>query len=617
MVASSYVSTKSLAVLPTDLLATDELDNPATARSIAEKWVSAFDKAITTYDADVFVDLFHNDGYWRDLIAFTNDYRGIAKINIHQAARDRLSVVKARDAKLTDPAPCGSRPFEGHSYIESRFEFFTELGPAFGHARIVKTEEGDYKAYVLMTCIAGVHDHEEQVFGNRLEGAHNSELTYAQIRQAELDNPEPSVLIVGAGHNGIDIAVRLKAYGIKSLLVDRNARVGDNWRSRYASLTLHDTLWGAQQPYLPFPGIFPRYLSAGMLGDWLELYVRAVALNVWTSSFVDPSSTKYDERTKTWSVTVLRNGVTRCTFKVSHIVMATGLGGGKPKFPPPAVGQDIFEKPIKHAFQHKSGAEYNGKKALVVGTGSSGHDIAFDLYNNGAEVVMLQRSPTFIMSLANGIEYLNKGLFQDNGPPIDWADEVVETLPKAVVKAYMKNVIPIIAEMDKDILAGLENAGFRTDFGPDGSGHIFLSAERNGGYYFDSGACEHIINGDIKIRPGEIDHFTKDSVVFKDGNVLTPDVVIFATGVTGFKESLAETLGNDYVKLLKPVWGLDEENELNSCFRDCGIPRVYFMVGALPLARFNSKIVAIQILAEQLGVFGERYSIDAQKMSAA
>ncbi|KAK9427522.1 hypothetical protein V1505DRAFT_404078 [Lipomyces doorenjongii] len=616
MVASSYIPTKSLATIPRDLLTAAELDDPAIARTIGENWVSDFNRAVVACDAEAFDELFCIEGYWRDIIAFTNDYRGIAKVNILQAARDRLSVVNAKEAKLTDPSPSSNRPFNGHSYIESRFEFVTELGPAFGHARIVKTDGGHYKAYVLMTCIAGVHGHVEQVFENRLEGAHNSNLTYDQLRNAEIDNPDPSVLIVGAGHNGIDTAVRLKAYGIKTLLVDRNARVGDNWRSRYASLTLHDTLWGAQQPYLPFPGIFPRYLSAGMLGDWLELYVRAVALNVWTSSFVDPSLTKYDERTKTWSVTVMRNGNTPHAFQVTHIVMATGLGGGKPKFPPLVPGQDIFAKSIVHAFQHKSGGEYKGKKVLVVGTGSSGHDIAFDLYNNGAEVVMLQRSPTFIMSLANGIEYLNKGLFQDNGPPIDWADEIVETLPKAVLKAYMKRIIPIIADMDKDVINGLEKVGFRTTTGPDGSGHVFLSAERNGGYYFDSGACEHIINGDIKIQQGEIDHFTEDSVVFNDGNKIKPDVVIFATGVTGFRESLAETIGIDYVKFLKPVWGLDEENELNSCFRDCGIPRVYFMVGALPLARFNSKIVAIQILAEKQGVFGERYSIDVQKMSA-
>ncbi len=38
---------------------------------------------------------------------------------------------------------------------------------------------------------------------------------------------------VGAGHNGLALAARLQALGVKTLIIERNARVGDNWRNRY------------------------------------------------------------------------------------------------------------------------------------------------------------------------------------------------------------------------------------------------------------------------------------------------------------------------------------------------------------------------------------------------
>ncbi|KAK7207672.1 hypothetical protein BZA70DRAFT_271905 [Myxozyma melibiosi] len=616
MVTTSYVPVAD-ATIPADLLTPAELDDPAACLKIGQEWVAAFDKAITTADAVAFDNLFCEEGFWRDLVAFTNDYRGIAKPNIFQAASDTLAAAKASGATVSlSPAPFGARPFAGHSFINVRFTFTTGVGPAIGMARIVKTSSGEYKAFVGFTCIDGVHGVPEKAAPNREEGGHNSKLTYAQLRQQEIDNPEPSVLIVGAGHNGLDTAARLKAYGVKSLIVDKNERVGDNWRSRYASLTLHDTLWGANLPYLKFPTCYPRYLSAGMLADWLELYSAALGLNVWMKSRVDPEQTSYDPATSLWTVTVLRNGVTPYQFKVTHIVMATGLGGGKPKIPPPFPGQEKFKKPVKHSFFHKSGADYEGKEVLVVGSGSSGHDVAFDFYNNGAHCTILQRSPTYVMSLKNGIEFYNKGAYQDDGPPIEQSDEMVETLPHPVSKAYFQRFVPMIAEKDKEMIEGLNAAGFKTWLGPQGSGHPYLSMIKNGGYYFDSGCCEHIINGDIKVKGQEIDYFTEDKVYFKDGSSMAPEVVILATGVTGFRESVAETLGEKATKSLKEVWGIDDEAELNSCFRDCGIPRVYFMMGALPLARFNSKVCMLQIVAEQAGKLGERYSIEKQKAAA-
>lgn len=74
--------------------------------------------------------------------------------------------------------------------------------------------------------------------------------------------------------------------------------------------------------------------------------------------------------------------------------MATGLGGRFPLIPKPSPGQENYKDIIEHSSQHESGAPWTGKKALVVGTGSSGHDISLDFFNNDADTTLLQCSPT-------------------------------------------------------------------------------------------------------------------------------------------------------------------------------------------------------------------------------
>lgn len=65
-------------------------------------------------------------------------------------------------------------------------------------------------------------------------------------------------------------------------------------------------------------------------------------------------------------------------------------------------GQDTFGGQIVHSSQHGTGKDQEGKKALVIGACTSAHDISLDLYNGGAFTTMLQRSPTYVMSVAKG-----------------------------------------------------------------------------------------------------------------------------------------------------------------------------------------------------------------------
>lgn len=181
-------------------------------------------------------------------------------------------------------------------------------------------------------------------------------------------------------------AAQLNTLGVSNLVIDTYKRVGDNWRLRYSSLSLHDPVYANHLPFYPFPSNWPVFTPAGKLANFLESYVDVLEVNVWTASTLDPKKTKFNESTKKWDVSINRTRAdgkqeTR-EFSVKHVVLATGLGGGQPKMPAPFKGQTEWKGTVVHSSKHSTGADWKGKRAMVVGACTSAHDVShsFDLH---------------------------------------------------------------------------------------------------------------------------------------------------------------------------------------------------------------------------------------------
>ncbi|KAI5476099.1 monooxygenase [Pseudohyphozyma bogoriensis] len=572
------------------------VDAEVDAAAVGSTFLTAFNDACSNLDASAFAGLFLNgEGWWRDIMAFTNDYRTLRSHHILQAAKDRLPVVKPTPAILRSSFPPRLvQPFAelDYQFVEIQFDLTTATGPAFGLARLVPSTGGKlWKVFTLFTMLEGVHGHPERVNRERPRGAHNASVPWSVERSefADFEQHDPDVIIVGGGHNGLELAARLKAVGLEALVVDKQKRTGDNWRLRYESLSLHDPVYANHLSFMPFPANWPIFTPAGKLANWLEAYVDAMDLNVWTDSTTVPDETAYDEKSNTWTVTINRGGSKR-VLRTKHVVLATGMSGGFPKMPKPFPGQDDYSGRIVHSSAHGSGKPWKGKKALVVGACTSAHDISLDLVNNGCSVTMLQRSPTFIMTVKNGVPLFHSPLYSEDAPPTDTADRLLESIPKHVLFLHHVHLTPKIQALDADVLSGLIKAGFQLTTGPDGTGWQRLALEKAGGYYFDTGACAKVIDGSIKVQKGEIRQFGGGrKVEFNDGSVQEFDTVIFATGYTGFEDVVRVTWGEKYVAQMDPVFGLDEEGEVRAVARASGIPKMYWMVGHLALARILSK----------------------------
>ena len=110
---------------------------------------------------------------------------------------------------------------------------------------------------------------------------------------ADYADRDPTVLVIGGGQSGLCIAARLKQLNVDTLIVDREERIGDNWRKRYHALTLHNQVQVNHLPYMLFPPNWPTYIPKDKLANWFEAYVDGMELNFWTQTEFEGGS--YDE----------------------------------------------------------------------------------------------------------------------------------------------------------------------------------------------------------------------------------------------------------------------------------------------------------------------------------
>jgi len=576
--------------------------NLADADHVAQ-WLADFEAALRDCDRVELAALFAEECHWRDLLAFTWN------ITPHQGTAAIVdTLVKAQpriQAKNFEVPKNRTAPREvkrvGLKVIEAIFEFETQVGRGHGVVRLLAAQPD--KAWGLMTSLEELKGHEEPISERRPSGSAFSRIFGGEnwadrrAREQAFAEREPAVLIVGAGQAGLSVAARLKLMGVDALVVDKLPRVGDVWRTRYHALALHNQVALNHMAYLPFPPSWPKYLPKDMLGNWLETYASAMECNVWTGTTLVSGS--YEEAAGCWSARVRRADGSERVLRPRHLVFANGIVGAPKKAKAP--GLEDFKGEVVHTHGYTEGSRWRGKNALVLGAGTSGHDIAQDLCGSGANVKLIQRGSITVASVeAAGI---NHGLYYNEGLPLDDCDLIATTSTyPLIVHGYQMNVKKM-QEIDKDLIAGLQAKGMKLDFGEDGTGHQMKLRRRFGGYYLNCGASDLIISGQIGLLQYEdIERFVPEGALMKDGRVEKADLLVTATGYQNQQEVLRDILGDKIADKVGQIWGLDADGELANMFKPTAQKGLWFIGGGFAHARIYSHYIALQIKARETGL---------------
>jgi cation diffusion facilitator CzcD-associated flavoprotein CzcO len=575
--------------------------------TVADHWLAQFEKALAEPDRALLKTLFHPDSHWRDVLALTWH---ISTVSGPDAILDELKAHAGRANPAgfrTDPQRTAPRQVTraGTKAIEAIFRFETAEGRGSGVLRLLPdaNDANTLKAWTLLTALDDLKGFEEQVGKSRPKGESYSRdfrgPNWLDLRKsaAGYAGREPAVLVVGGGQAGLSIAARLTQLQVDTLIVDREQRVGDNWRNRYHALTLHNQVQVNHLPYMPFPPNWPTYIPKDKLAGWFEAYVESMELNYWTATEFEGGA--YDDREGRWSVVLRRADGTKREICPRHVVLATGVSG-IPNLPDlPALRN--FAGKVLHSSQYDDGDAWQGKNVLVIGTGNSGHDIAQDLHSSGARVTLVQRSSTLIVNIEPSAQ-LAYALY-DEGPPLEDCDLITASIPLALARKSHVLLTERAKNLDRKLLDGLERVGFKLDFGEDGTGWQFKYLTRGGGYYFNVGCSELIVEGRIGlVQSSDIAGFVAEGARLRTGETLAADLIVLATGYKG-QEHLVRTLfGDDVAERVGPIWGFGDEQELRNMFVRTAQPGLWFIAGSLAQCRIYSKYLGLQIKACEVGL---------------
>lgn len=315
---------------------------------------------------------------------------------------------------------------------------------------------------------------------------------------------DPRVIVFGAGFGGLATAAELRRAGVTALVLDRAEALGASWRQRYDRLKLNTTRWTSRLPHTPYPKGTPLYPSRDEVVAYLERFAADNALDVKLRTRVE----RIDREDGGWRVRTSGGD-----FVVPEVVVATGLDNRPyiPSWP----GRERFAGPLLHSAEYRNPEPFRGRDVLVVGPGSSGLEIAFDLVEGGARSVQLsvRTTPNIIL--------------REQHFPADLPPHLLFRLPPALADRIARFV-------QQKTVGDLAAYGL-----PRPEEGIFTRLRREGKVpaIIDEEVVAAIRERRIQVVAG-VASFEEDAVRLLDGTRLEVDAVIAATGYTRSLEPL-------------------------------------------------------------------------------
>ncbi|WP_309044445.1 flavin-containing monooxygenase [Marinobacter sediminicola] len=337
------------------------------------------------------------------------------------------------------------------------------------------------------------------------------------------------IIIIGAGLSGIGTASHIaREHPGKSMaILERRENVGGTWDLfRYPGIR-------SDSDMASFGFNFKPWYSDKVLaqGDGIREYVRETAQEFGLYEKIHfglkLKNSDWSTKDQKWVLTSVQEAtgeekVLSCNFLVNCAGYYNFDQGYRPSFPK----EELFSGDIVHPQSLPEDFDYSGKKVVVIGSGATAITLVPSMADKAAKVTMLQRSPSYIMSLPNTDKIsmvLNKIL------PKAWVFKLArrrnilfqraiylacQRWPNAMRKMFLSHMYKHAPNVDKRHLT--------PEYMP---WDQRLCAAPDGDFF------ESLNSGKAEMVTDHIDQFDETGIVLKSGQHIEADIVVAATGL--------------------------------------------------------------------------------------
>ncbi|KAK3331625.1 hypothetical protein B0T19DRAFT_83881 [Cercophora scortea] len=585
-----------------------------------------FNAALAADDAEALASCFLGGGshaYWRDQLALTWHLRTFTSPGVIAAALLETKNLRGVDGGFKLEGPAMFMPVSPvFQLIAGDFAFKTSSPAASCRGKVMLVPVKDdgaaveWKIWTLCTWAESLDVHPE-----------DESLLKAPGRQPA-DSPEPfetDVFIIGGGNAAVTLAARLKAMGVDSIMIERNAKAGDNWGLRYEHMRFHVPAAFCDMPYMPYDEPAPGcYLSREDLAEQVARYTAAFNLNMINSASI--TSTVYNPSTRRWTIH-FQTPAGPCEAIAKHLVQATGIGSQK-AYMPTMADKELYTGISLHSNDYGSAANLvskGAKSVLVIGSANTAFDVIEDCHAAGLNTTMVARSPTLIVPVSYICDPRGMGIVSVAGTEI--GDRILATAPMVVDAHLGGGLMAFLASQEPDRYKTLAAAGFPViDCAHPDANIMHNLAERAGGHYVDVGGTGVVADGSVGVKANvEPVGFTSTGLRFSDGSTVDADAVVWCTGFADMdgRGGVAEILGGgeqvsqgdqsllgprEIAERVESTWGVDSEGEIRGVWKRQSRLENYWVAGGhAQHHRWHSRTLALQIKAALEGVLPEAY----------
>jgi dimethylaniline monooxygenase (N-oxide forming) len=339
------------------------------------------------------------------------------------------------------------------------------------------------------------------------------------------------IAIVGSGIAGLASAKTFSEQGLDCVVYERSDRLGGVWADGYSNFGVQVPKELYEFPDWPMPGDAPHFTPGPVFQQYLEDYVDHFKFR--SCIRFNASVTKLESQANTsdaWTVTVEIDGKTQ-REDFDFVVIATGLYSNVPKAPS-YPGESEFRGAILHNSEVKTRTPLTGRNVVVVGYGKSAADIALEASEVGKDVHLVFRDTHWpVPRLVAGVLPFKWGalnrlasacmpLYQRPSP----IERGLHRFGQPLVWTFWR-IFEIVIRVQYRLGAEIANGKNLLPSAP-----IETDACGEGSMVVHPDFFPRIHEGRISAHRTEIDRYTSDGVVLKDGIEISTDCVVLATG---------------------------------------------------------------------------------------